>query len=155
MQREALEDALRQLYVMDALDRDGRITKLGEQMVRLPLEPTLARVLLAAAQLDCLPSALSVAALLSAESLLLAGRCPSPCFPCSHHPGSSPVSKLFMLSLQDPSCARPTAEVAETRLPADEKRWPILRYPALDENRPFAPPAQIAVVPYKASEWLS
>eukprot|EP00884_Botryococcus_braunii_P015529 jgi/Botrbrau1/265/Bobra.0022s0234.1 len=48
----------------------------GKQMARLPLEPTLARVLMAAAQLGCLPSALSVAALLSAESLLLGSRGP-------------------------------------------------------------------------------
>ncbi len=73
-QRGALEDALRQLYLLDALDDDGRVTGLGRAMSALPLEPSLARSLLAAAELGCLPDALTVAAMLSAESVFVGNR---------------------------------------------------------------------------------
>lgn len=74
LQREALEGALRQLWVLDALDANGGITPLGRQMVSLPLEPSLARALIAATQLECLPHATTVAAMLSAESIFQGNR---------------------------------------------------------------------------------
>jgi len=43
-------------------------------MSALPLEPSLARSLLAAAELGCLPDALTVAAMLSAESVFVGNR---------------------------------------------------------------------------------
>lgn len=75
-QSEALEDALRQLFILDALDRDGHITDLGKRMAALPLEPSLARSLVAAADHDCLPDALTIAAMLSAETIFSGNRCP-------------------------------------------------------------------------------
>ena len=45
---EALEDALRQLYVLDAIDADGVITPLGRRMASLPLDPSLARAVIEA-----------------------------------------------------------------------------------------------------------
>ena len=48
---ESLEDALRQLFILDALDADGDITAIGRKMSVLPLEPALARALLAAGEL--------------------------------------------------------------------------------------------------------
>ena len=69
LQRETLEAALKQLFMLDAIDLDGKITPLGRQMVSLPLEPSLARTLIAAAQLGCLQQALTVAAMLSADSI--------------------------------------------------------------------------------------
>lgn len=42
----ALAEALRQLYVLDALDIDGHITDTGRLMAALPLEPALARALI-------------------------------------------------------------------------------------------------------------
>ena len=74
LQREALENALKQLWVLDALDIDGGITPLGRQMVSLPLEPSLARALIAATQLGCLSQATTVAAMLSAESIFQGNR---------------------------------------------------------------------------------
>ncbi len=47
------QDALRTLYLLDALDEDGHVTALGRTMSRLPLEPGLARCLLAAQELRC------------------------------------------------------------------------------------------------------
>ncbi|MEW5299446.1 MAG: hypothetical protein WDW36_002464 [Sanguina aurantia] len=73
---EALEDALRQLYVLDALDRDGDITALGRKMCGMPLEPSLARALMAARKLGCLPELMTVAAMLSAEHVFSAGHGP-------------------------------------------------------------------------------
>jgi ATP-dependent RNA helicase DHX8/PRP22 len=47
----SLCEALRQLYVLDALDIDGGITPTGKAMAALPLEPALARALLEAHKL--------------------------------------------------------------------------------------------------------
>ncbi|XP_078434276.1 RNA helicase family protein isoform X2 [Wolffia australiana] len=65
--RESLEDALRQLYLIDAIDEDGVITQIGRKMSELPLEPSLSRTLIEANELGCLFEALTVAAMLSAE----------------------------------------------------------------------------------------
>ncbi|CAD7701127.1 unnamed protein product [Ostreobium quekettii] len=66
---EALEDALRQLYVLGAIDIDGKITTLGEQMAQLPVEPSLARALIASMECRCLDEMVIVAAMLSAENI--------------------------------------------------------------------------------------
>ncbi|CAM6103349.1 unnamed protein product [Calypogeia fissa] len=67
--KEALEDALRQLFMIDAIDTTGSITDLGKRMAALPLDPSLARALLAAEELGCLDQALTVAAMLSCENI--------------------------------------------------------------------------------------
>jgi len=46
--RDSLRHALKQLFLLDALDADGRLRTLGECLSRLPLEPTFAKALLAA-----------------------------------------------------------------------------------------------------------
>ncbi|KAJ4710886.1 putative ATP-dependent RNA helicase [Melia azedarach] len=71
---ESLEDALKQLYLIDAIDENGSITSTGRTMAELPLEPSLSRTLMEANEYGCLPQALSVAAMLSAETTLLPGR---------------------------------------------------------------------------------
>ena len=45
---DSLRHALKQLFLLDALDADGRLRLLGECLARLPLEPTFAKALLAA-----------------------------------------------------------------------------------------------------------
>lgn len=67
-EREGLEDALRQLYILDAIDRKGVITELGRSMARLPLDPCLARAVLAARTLDCIEDVVTVVSMLSQES---------------------------------------------------------------------------------------
>lgn len=47
----ALEEALRQLFVLDAISVNGDITDMGRRMAALPLEPALARALIAASDL--------------------------------------------------------------------------------------------------------
>ncbi|KAL2475949.1 RNA helicase family protein [Abeliophyllum distichum] len=71
---ESLEDALKQLYLIDAISEDGSVTSLGRIMAELPLEPSLSRTLLEANDCGCLSQALTVAAMLSAETTLLSGR---------------------------------------------------------------------------------
>ncbi|KDO81973.1 hypothetical protein CISIN_1g005291mg [Citrus sinensis] len=71
---ESLEDALKQLYLIDAIDENGSITSIGRTMAELPLEPSLSRMLMEANEFGCLSQALTVAAMLSAETTLLPGR---------------------------------------------------------------------------------
>nr|CAB3489759.1 unnamed protein product [Digitaria exilis] len=71
---ESLEDALRQLYLIDAIDENGQITDNGRIMAELPLEPSLSRTLIEANELGCLSQALTVAAVLSAEITLRSTR---------------------------------------------------------------------------------
>ncbi|KAI7741710.1 hypothetical protein M8C21_026510 [Ambrosia artemisiifolia] len=71
---ESLQDALKQLFLIDAIDENGTITSIGKTMAELPLEPSLARTLIEANEYDCLTQALTVAAMLSVEGTLLPGR---------------------------------------------------------------------------------
>lgn len=71
---ESLQDALRQLYLIDAIDENGSITSVGRTMAELPLESSLSRMLMEANECGCLSQALTVAAMLSAETTLLPGR---------------------------------------------------------------------------------
>ncbi|KAL6757999.1 DEAH-box nuclear pre-mRNA splicing factor [Haematococcus lacustris] len=75
--RDALEDALRTLHLLDAVDADGAVTPLGRAMAALPLDPALARCLLAAQQLQCLPDLITIAAMLSTEHVFAAGQGPA------------------------------------------------------------------------------
>ncbi|XP_022638947.1 probable pre-mRNA-splicing factor ATP-dependent RNA helicase DEAH4 isoform X3 [Vigna radiata var. radiata] len=68
---ESLQDALKQLFLIDAIDENGAITSFGQKMAELPLEPSLARTLMEANDHGCLSEALTVAAMLSAETTLL------------------------------------------------------------------------------------
>ena len=63
----ALADALKQLFVLDAIDADGAITPLGREMAALPLDPPLARSTLAARDAGCLRDMCALSGLLSAE----------------------------------------------------------------------------------------
>ncbi|KAL2903601.1 putative pre-mRNA-splicing factor ATP-dependent RNA helicase DEAH4 [Bienertia sinuspersici] len=67
----SLGDALRQLYLIDAIDENGAITNVGRIMADIPLEPSLSRTLIAANENGSLSQALTVAAMLSAETSLL------------------------------------------------------------------------------------
>lgn len=88
--RALLEDALQQLYIINAIHEDGSITSVGKRMAELPLEPSLARALLAAEDAGCLNQALTVAAMLSCESVFAS-------FPSK----SAPTSKKRELEFKD------------------------------------------------------
>ncbi|KAB8079091.1 P-loop containing nucleoside triphosphate hydrolase protein [Aspergillus leporis] len=71
--REALEKALLQLLSIDALEESGSISSIGSQIAKLPLTPTLGRVLLAASEYgpDCLSDVIDIISCLSVETLFL------------------------------------------------------------------------------------
>ncbi|KZF24367.1 P-loop containing nucleoside triphosphate hydrolase protein [Xylona heveae TC161] len=71
--REALEKALLQLYQLGALQDDGAISEVGLKIAKLPLTPSLGRVLLAAANpdMDCLLEAIDIISALSVENVFL------------------------------------------------------------------------------------
>ena len=62
----AVKDAVRSLHELGALDGD-RLTDIGRTMARLPVDPRLARMLIAAARFGCLREMLIVAAALSIQ----------------------------------------------------------------------------------------
>lgn len=71
--REALEKALLQLLNIDALEASGTISAVGLHIAKLPLTPTLGRVLLAAAEngADCLTDVIDIISCLSVENIFL------------------------------------------------------------------------------------
>ncbi|KAJ5605480.1 ATP-dependent RNA helicase prh1 [Penicillium lagena] len=71
--REALEKALLQLLNIDALEESGSISAIGLHIAKLPLTPTLGRVLLAAADngADCLTDVIDIISCLSVENIFL------------------------------------------------------------------------------------
>ncbi|KAL2872545.1 putative ATP-dependent RNA helicase (Hrh1) [Aspergillus lucknowensis] len=71
--REALEKALLQLLSIDALEETGMISAIGSHIAKLPLTPTLGRVLLAAADFgaDCLIDVIDIISTLSVENIFL------------------------------------------------------------------------------------
>lgn len=71
--REAIEKAYFQLLELGALDGSGKINEVGQTIAKLPLTPSLARVLVEAARpdKDCLLDVIDIVACLSAESIFL------------------------------------------------------------------------------------
>ncbi|KAJ5888629.1 ATP-dependent RNA helicase prh1 [Penicillium taxi] len=69
--RESLEKALLQLLNIDALDEFGGISKTGQKIAKLPLTPTLGRVLLAASDngSECLTDVIDIISCLSVENI--------------------------------------------------------------------------------------
>ncbi|KAH8704819.1 putative ATP-dependent RNA helicase [Talaromyces proteolyticus] len=71
--REALEQALLQLFNIEALDETGKISDTGLHIAKLPLTPHLGRVLLAAAEhgQGCLMDVIDIISCLSVENIFL------------------------------------------------------------------------------------
>lgn len=87
---ETLMRALELLNYLAALDDDGNLTDLGAVMAEFPLDPQLAKMLIASCQHNCSNEILSITAMLSGENApqarTLATPCPfttspSPCVP--------------------------------------------------------------------------
>lgn len=71
--QDSLISALQQLYSLGALDNSGKITKLGEKMVVLPVAPHLAAVLLQAQEYgpETLVAVIDIVSCLSVDNLIL------------------------------------------------------------------------------------
>lgn len=71
-----VRNALKQLYLLGAIDEVGKLTPLGDKMSYFPLSPSLARVLVAAAEeYGCSEEVLTIASVLASENDLF--RAPS------------------------------------------------------------------------------
>uniref|UniRef100_A0A665T9C5 ATP-dependent RNA helicase DQX1-like n=1 Tax=Echeneis naucrates TaxID=173247 RepID=A0A665T9C5_ECHNA len=68
---EALMQALEDLDYLAALDDDGNLSEVGIIMSELPLEPPLAKALIAACEYDCVDELLTIAAMLTAPSCFM------------------------------------------------------------------------------------
>ncbi|KAF8625194.1 hypothetical protein AX15_005499 [Amanita polypyramis BW_CC] len=61
--------ALEALYALSALDDEGLLTRLGRKMADFPMEPPLAKMLIASVELGCSEEILSVVAMLSVQTV--------------------------------------------------------------------------------------
>ncbi len=66
-ERRLIADGYRTLVELAALDGQNRLTPLGRQLARLPVDPRLGRMLLAAAETGCLREVTIIAAALSIQ----------------------------------------------------------------------------------------
>jgi len=61
--------ALEELYALSALDDEGLLTRLGRKMADFPMEPALAKVLIASVDMGCSEEMLSIVAMLSIQTV--------------------------------------------------------------------------------------
>ncbi len=64
---EAIRDGYRTLFELGAIDDDRRLTSLGKQLSRLPVDPRMARMILAGDEQGCLHEILIIAAALELQ----------------------------------------------------------------------------------------
>lgn len=67
---EAIASALKTLYLLGAIDNQKHLTKLGRDMAVLPLEPHLARAVVASQECGCTLEIIDIVSVLSASSKL-------------------------------------------------------------------------------------
>eukprot|EP01128_Nolandella_sp_AFSM9_P011983 TRINITY_DN8863_c0_g1_i1.p1 TRINITY_DN8863_c0_g1~~TRINITY_DN8863_c0_g1_i1.p1 ORF type:complete len:585 (-),score=114.99 TRINITY_DN8863_c0_g1_i1:115-1731(-) len=61
--------AMYQLYSLSALDDEGLLTRIGRKMAEFPLDPPLAKMLLASVDLGCSDEVLTIVSMLSVEQV--------------------------------------------------------------------------------------
>ncbi|KAI3622057.1 atp-dependent rna helicase dhx8 [Moniliophthora roreri] len=61
--------ALESLYALSALDDEGLLTRLGRKMADFPMEPPLAKMLIASVDLGCSEEILSIVAMVSVQTV--------------------------------------------------------------------------------------
>lgn len=64
---EAIRDGFKTLFELGAVDESRVLTSLGRQLARLPVDPRIGRIILAAAQEGCLADVLVIAAALEVQ----------------------------------------------------------------------------------------
>ncbi|KII65040.1 putative pre-mRNA-splicing factor ATP-dependent RNA helicase DHX16 [Thelohanellus kitauei] len=67
---ETLIIALEQLYALGALNHFGELTKTGRRMAELPVDPCMAKMLLASETFKCSEQAITIAAMLSVNAAI-------------------------------------------------------------------------------------
>ncbi|XP_056147915.1 putative pre-mRNA-splicing factor ATP-dependent RNA helicase DHX32 isoform X2 [Lampris incognitus] len=111
---ESLMQALEDLDYLAALDDDGNLSEMGIIMSELPLEPQMAKTLLASCEFDCVNEVVTIAAMLTVPSCFVV---PSAelrpeavqCHTKFQHPEGDHftlinIYKAFKQSQQDPYC---------------------------------------------------
>eukprot|EP01132_Coremiostelium_polycephalum_P003060 gene3060-3828_t len=66
---QTLVSAMEQLYSLGALDDEGLLTRLGRKMAEFPLEPQLAKMLIASVDFGCSDEILTIVAMLSVQNV--------------------------------------------------------------------------------------
>eukprot|EP00834_Sanchytrium_tribonematis_P004233 NODE_197_length_13258_cov_0.852344.p2 type:complete len:847 gc:universal NODE_197_length_13258_cov_0.852344:6301-3761(-) len=66
---KSINTAIEELFHLAAVDEEGLLTKLGQKMAELPLEPSLAKTLIISMEYGCSQEILSIVALLSVPSI--------------------------------------------------------------------------------------
>ena len=66
---QTLINALETLWLLDALDSDGNLTKLGRRMAEFPMAPEESKMLLAAVDLGCADDIITIVAMLSVQTV--------------------------------------------------------------------------------------
>jgi ATP-dependent RNA helicase DHX8/PRP22 len=66
---QTMLQALETLYALSALDNEGLLTPLGRKMADFPMDPQLAKMLIASVQLGCSDEVLSIVAMLSVQTV--------------------------------------------------------------------------------------
>ncbi|KAM9911400.1 hypothetical protein OXX69_003560 [Metschnikowia pulcherrima] len=66
---QTMVNALHELFTLDALDDNGLLTSLGRQMADFPMEPALAKTLLASVDHLCALEVLTIVAMLSVQTV--------------------------------------------------------------------------------------
>ena len=67
--KETILNAMYQLWILGALDNQGKLTNLGKKMAEFPLDPPLSKILITASIFDCSSEALTVVSMLSVPSI--------------------------------------------------------------------------------------
>lgn len=67
---EALLRSLEQLYALGALNEKGKLTKVGRRMAELPLDPMMAKALLASEEYGCSEEVIIICAMLSVNNAI-------------------------------------------------------------------------------------
>ncbi|KAA0163354.1 hypothetical protein FNF28_04274 [Cafeteria roenbergensis] len=64
-----LAEAMQNLFALGALDEEGLLTRLGRRMAEFPLDPALAKTLIASVDLGCSDEILTVVSMLSVDNV--------------------------------------------------------------------------------------
>lgn len=64
---DAVQDGYRTLFELGAIDDQGALTEIGRRLARLPVDPRIGRMILAAAEEGCLPEVLVIASVLEVQ----------------------------------------------------------------------------------------
>ncbi|XP_071388809.1 putative pre-mRNA-splicing factor ATP-dependent RNA helicase DHX32 [Centroberyx affinis] len=112
---EGLMQALEELDYLAALDDDGNLSEMGIIMSEFPLEPQMAKTLLASCEFDCVNEVVTIAAMLAAPSCFMAPSAElrpeaAQCHMRFQHPEGDHftlinIYKAFKQSQQDPYCS--------------------------------------------------